>query len=223
LIQRIQYTFRNQSLLAEALQHSSFVNEVRDQNLRDNERLEFLGDAVLNLVIGHLLMEHFPDLTEGDLSKKRALLVNEASLATVARTINLGSYLRLGKGEEHSNGRNKDSLLANALEAVFAAIYIDGGFDSIFSVIRHHFFEALKELHTSTTDQDHKGRLQELAQLKNKDTPTYKIVKETGPDHAKTFCVELEIFDIKTDGQGRNKKMAEQNAAKKALKLLEES
>ena len=213
----LRHTFKDEDLLREALRHSSFVNEQLDPELRDNERLEFLGDAVLSLVVGHLLMQRYPDLKEGDLSRIRAGLVNESRLAQVARKIDLGKHMQLGKGETQSKGREKSSILANALEAVLAAVYLDGGFESAFAVIDHHF-SALIDLDIRiTTDGDYKSQFQEWAQTNQGTTPSYQVIDESGPDHDKTFIVRLQIRDLTADGVGRSKKMAEQNAAMNAL------
>ncbi len=216
---RLHYEFKDKCLLAEALRHSSYVNERAAAQLRDNERLEFLGDAVLNLVIGHLLMQFSPDLKEGDLSKNRASLVNESRLAAIARDLDLGAYLQLGKGEIQTNGREKNSILADAFEALMAAIYLDGGFDAAFRIIKACFAPLIEHLHSAT---DAKSRLQEQVQLKHGVIPTYKVIREDGPDHDKTFWVRVTIRNIETEAAGKSKKAAEQQAAQKALDLLQE-
>jgi len=216
---KLNYKFNNPGLLEEALRHSSFVNE-QSVDLRDNERFEFLGDAVLNLVIGHLLMQRYPDLKEGELSRNRANLVNEYQLAEVALDLNLGVYIQLGKGEIQSNGREKKSILANTLEAVIAAIYLDGGFEAAFSFVSSHFGESLNTIATSMAYNDYKSRLQELVQLTYKVVPVYHVVEESGPDHNKTFIVHLDVKGLDTEGVGKSKKMAEQDAARKALEIL---
>jgi len=215
---QLDYEFKNKSLLQEALRHSSYVNEQGQTGLRDNERLEFLGDAVLNLIIGHLLMQFYPDLKEGDLSKNRASLVNETRLAAIAHDFDLGAYLQLGKGELQTNGRQKNSILADAFEALMAAIYLDSGFEGAFRIIKAHFSPLIEHLHTAT---DAKSRLQEQVQVKHGVIPTYTVIREDGPDHDKTFWVRLTVLDIETEAAGKNKKAAEQQAARKALKLLE--
>jgi ribonuclease III len=220
LEKKIGYCFHNAELMSRALHHRSFVNEMPDGNLKDNERLEFLGDAVLNLVIGHLLMQHYPDLQEGELSRMRAGLVNEDQLAAVARRIDLGSFLQLGKGEIQSNGHEKNSILANAFEALLAAVYLDGGFQNVFEVIRAHFSKKIESISALSARKDHKSRLQELVQSTHHVTPQYRIVQVSGPDHDKTFTMRISIGELTVEGEGKSKKAAEQDAARKALSLL---
>lgn len=220
LINHLSYKFKDINLLFEALRHSSFVNEQLASDLRDNERLEFLGDAVLNLAIGHILMERTPDLREGDLSRMRANLVNESQLAWVARKINLGAHIQLGKGELQSAGQGKESILANAFEAVIAAIYLDGGYDSVRNTISRHFSPLIDRDIASTKHSDYKSQLQELVQTTHGITPSYTVIGETGPDHSKTFNVRLVIEHLTAEGEGRSKKIAEQDAARCALEML---
>ncbi len=162
---KLCYEFQDTDLLYESLRHSSFVNEQIDADIRDNERFEFLGDAVLNLVVGHMLMQRYPDLTEGDLSRMRATLVNESQLASIARKIDLGSYIQLGKGEIQTKGREKKSILADTFEAVIAAVYLDGGLDAAFKIIDSHFSSLLNSMTTPTTNHDYKSQIQELVQV----------------------------------------------------------
>jgi ribonuclease-3 len=216
----LSYTFKNKMLLEEAQRHSSFVNEAPDNGLRDNERLEFLGDAVLNLVVGHILMARFPGFAEGDLTRMRAGLVNENQLAGLARDLNLGSGLQLGKGEAQTGGHAKNSILAGALEALTAAVYLDGGLDAAFAVVERLFLPLIDQLIAGGDHVDFKSRLQELIQARPGAKPHYSVVGEAGPDHAKTFSVELRVLDIETLGIGKSKKAAEQDAACKALALL---
>jgi ribonuclease III len=218
---RLAYTFNDRACLLEALSHSSFINEQTAPDGRDNERLEFLGDAVLNLVVGHLLMLHFPDVHEGNLSRMRAAMVNESQLADVARRISLGPCLRLGKGEIQTEGHNKQSILADALEALIAAVYLDGGFAAVFALIRKHFASLLADINASHVFEDYKSRLQELIQETNQSSPVYTVMKARGPDHDKTFIVQLAVSGITTEGTGKSKKAAEQDAACNALALLE--
>jgi ribonuclease III len=220
LQQKLRYEFKNLDFLAESLRHSSFVNENLDLDIQDNERLEFLGDAVLNLVVGHMLMVRYPDLKEGDMSKMRANLVNESQLASIAQEMNLGSYLQLGKGEIQTKGWEKPSILANTFEAVIAAIYLDGGFDAAFKIIDVHFSILLESIVMSTVNHDFKSQVQEIIQMRQQKMPVYTVVHESGPDHEKTFRVRLNAGDIQTEGEGKSKKAAEQNAAQKCLKLL---
>jgi ribonuclease-3 len=222
LQENLVYQFQDTNLLEEALRHSSYVNEQPDPKMRDNERMEFLGDAVLNLVVGHLLMKAYPEMHEGELSRIRANMVNETQLAEIARIIDLGGHLLLGKGEIQSNGWEKNSLLANALEAVIAAVYIDRGFDAAANLIEHHFKGLVKAASTLTTGQDYKSRLQEAVQSTIKKIPQYKVVHESGPDHDKTFTISMTVGDIHSEGVGKSKKTAEQDAARKGLELMEE-
>jgi ribonuclease-3 len=221
LQETLRCQLKNPALLEEALRHSSYVNEQMGADLRDNERMEFLGDAVLNLVIGHLLMQTYPQMHEGDLSRIRANMVNETQLADIARSLDLGSYLLLGKGEIQSNGHEKNSLLANAFEAVVAAIYLDSGLEAAAAMIQHHFRDLVESAPTATNGQDYKSRLQEAVQGTIKEIPQYRVVDESGPDHEKTFTVAMSVGTIQTLGVGRSKKAAEQDAARKGIGLFE--
>ena len=219
-LQKLGYHFTDEALISEAFRHSSYVNEQADSGLRDNERLEFLGDAVLNLVVGHLLMQRYPEMKEGDLSRTRANLVNESQLAEIARTIDLGSQIMLGKGELLSNGCEKNSILADTFEAVVAAVFLDGGFDAANRIIETHLGPLIAEIQTLSSSQDFKSQLQELVQVNQQQMPEYSVVAENGPDHDKTFCVRLMVLDLITEGRGKSKKQAEQDAAKNALDIL---
>ena len=218
--QHLQYEFGSQELLQKALRHSSYVNELADPNLKDNERFEFLGDAVLNLIVGHILMHRYPDVKEGELSRMRANLVNESQLAKMARSFELGDYILLGKGEIQTLGREKNSILADTYEALVAAVYLDGGFDAAFRLIETNFLPLMDRLHSTANNYDYKSQLQELVQVGHDAMPDYKIIQEDGPDHDKTFLVELRVLDIETRGTGKNKKTAEQEAARKALEIF---
>jgi len=216
------YRFKDMALLREAMHHSSYVNEQHDPGLRDNERLEFLGDAVLDLVITHILMEQFPESPEGDLSRMRATIVNESQLALVAQGLNLGEFIMLGKGEAQSHGEEKTSILANAFEAVVAAVYLDGGLEAAFETIQKHFVQIINNVGKRVGEEDFKSQLQELVQGRYKTIPRYRVVGEVGPDHDKTFDVRLTIVDVlTTSGLGKSKKAAEQAAAAVALKELQ--
>jgi ribonuclease-3 len=219
LIQTIGYRFKSLSMLEEALRHSSFVNE-QALPLSSNERLEFLGDTVLNLVVSHLLMDQFPDMDEGSLSMVRAGLVNETCLAAIATGLDLGECVQLGKGEIRTRGRYKKSILADTYEALLAAVYLDGGFDSAFALIQAHFAELIKSSVGSEAVADYKTRVQEVVQKAGHPPPDYRVTAETGPDHDKTFCVSLQSADYTTEGTGKSKKAAEQDAARKAFKHL---
>ena len=220
LQQTLCYEFKHIDILVESLRHSSFVNENLELDIQDNERLEFLGDAVLNLIVGHMLMQRYPELREGDLSKMRANLVNESQLASIAQEMDLGSYLQLGKGEIQTKGWEKQSILADTFEAVIAAVYLDGGFDAVFRIIDSHFSFVLDAVVMSTTNHDYKSQVQELVQMKHQKMPVYTVIHESGPDHDKTFRVRLNVGEIQTESDGKSKKAAEQNAARKCLKLL---
>jgi ribonuclease III len=217
---KLEYEFRSKQLLDEALRHSSFVNEQPEADLRDNERFEFLGDAVLNLIVGHILMERYPGLKEGDLSRIRANLVNESQLAIIARAIDLGAFIRLGKGEIQTHGREKNSILAGAFEALIAALYLDGGFKGAFKIIKNIFVPLLDSVNSAIDIYDYKSQLQEWVQEEQGAMPHYKVVREEGPDHDKTFWISVKVFDVESEGHGKSKKTAEQDAAKKALEIL---
>lgn len=216
----IHYTFKDRAILDKALRHSSYVNEQSDSNLEDNERLEFLGDAVLNLIIGDLLMHRFSQLNEGDLSRMRSSLVNETQLAQLARAIDLGDVIKLGKGEEQTNGRDKNSILSDVFEAVVAAVYVDADFKTVFNFVERLFSTHIDNSNNPSLNHDYKSRLQELSQTKFKVMPRYIVVHESGPDHDKRFKVQLSINDLIVFGNGKSKKTAEQNAANKALDEL---
>ncbi|MBI4618844.1 MAG: ribonuclease III [Desulfobacterales bacterium] len=218
---RISYKFKNLNLLDHALTHRSFANENQSQSLKDNERLELLGDSVLDVVITRLLMDRFPDYTEGDLSKARAAIVNEKSLSSIASNLELGDYLLLSKGEEITNGRGKDSILAASFEALVASIYLDRGFNKVFKVIARHFSPILAEEKKEGFYKDFKSQLQEYSQSFFKTTPRYVITGESGPDHDKTFQIDILINGkVVGKGLGKSKKEAEQKAAKGALDVL---
>ncbi len=219
-MRKLHYKFLDLSLIDEAFRHSSFVNEQVGIDLQDNERLEFLGDAVLNLAVGHILMKRYPDLKEGDLSRMRASLVNESQLTLIARMMNLGDYIRLGKGEEQTNGREKSSILANTFEAVIAAVYLDGGYDAAYQIIETHFSSRLEAINLPTANYDYKSQLQEFVQVSRRAMPQYSVIGESGPDHDKIFLVQLKVQEIRTKGMGKSKKLAEQDAARKALEVL---
>ncbi len=217
----IAYSFTRKTLLETALQHSSFVNEHPGADLEDNERLEFLGDAILNAIISHLLMIRHPKLKEGELSKIRSLLVNKTYLAKVAKQIHLGDFLKLGKGEIQSSGRKKVSILADAFEALLGAVYLDSGFERAYALIHKLFHDYIDTVTTTAFHFDYKSQLQERAQAALKIQPEYTVVQEIGPDHDKTFEVKLNVGPIQTTGKGKSKKAAEQEAAKNALKWMD--
>jgi ribonuclease-3 len=215
---RLGLSFSNLSLLTRALTHRSFVNENVDAT-QDNERLEFLGDAVLDFIVGAWLYHHFPEMPEGDLTKMRSALVKNEQLAAFARAFDIGRALRLGRGEYSSGGHDRDSLLGSAFEAVVGALYLDSGLGAVETFI-HPLLEGaresiLNELH------DPKSHLQEWAQSQKIGTPHYKTVSATGPDHAKIFEMEVEIGDkVYGQGSGSSKQAAEHAAAQNALTNL---
>jgi ribonuclease-3 len=218
------YAFKNPALLTEALTHKSHVNERKSPVRQHNERLEFLGDAVLSLIISDHLATRFPQLSEGALSKLKARLVSEACLAKAARRLDLGARLRLGRGEELSKGREKASLLADALEALIAAVYVDGGLNASRAFTLEVLGDELREVeteHAKPGGEDYKTRFQEYCQRRYDMLPRYVTVQETGPDHQKLFEVEVRI-DGRTMGAGRgsSKKEAEQLAAQQALEQV---
>ena len=221
LQKNIGYRFKSLDLLNQGLRHKSFVHENLEMALEDNERLEFLGDAVLDLVVGHLLMERYPDSSEGGLSRLRAAVVNETRLAKIARELFLGEYLLLGKGEEMTRGREKSSILAASLEALLAAVYLDGGFKKAFQVISRLFSFHLEMAEKEGFYQDFKTKLQEFSQETLKATPRYLLAKEFGPGHDKAFGVKVLIQGkVVGVGAGKSKKEAEQRAAQKTLQNL---
>ena len=216
LEQTIGYQFTAKSLLEQAMTHSSYANEHRAAHLNSNERLEFLGDAVLGVVTADYLYKKHPDLPEGDLTRIRAALVCEGSLVQVAKSLDLGSYLKLGKGEAHGGGRARPSIQADAVEAMLAAVYLDGGIGQARKLI--HDLVLTDEKEKTAAGRDFKTALQELVQRESGQVLAYRLTGESGPDHAKTFCMEVQL-NGKTigAGQGRSKKEAEQSAARSAL------
>lgn len=219
LEEKISYHFHNRKLLYEALSHSSYANEHRYERFRDNERLEFLGDAVLELVSSDFLYHHYPQLQEGDLTKLRASLVCEPTLAMCAREFDLSKYVQLGKGEEHTGGRRRDSIISDALEALIGAIYLDGGLEPARSFIEQFI---LTDIEHKKLFYDSKTALQEIVQQGYRhESIRYVIVGEDGPDHAKTFRVEVEVGGrVVGKGSGSTKKSAEQEAAYQAIHTL---
>jgi ribonuclease-3 len=221
LEERLGYTFASGALCQTALTHKSWLNETHEARRSDNERLEFLGDAVLALVVSDLLMKQFPGHPEGELSKTRAAIVNEAGLAQVAESLALGQWIFLGRGEEQAGGRQKKSILSDALEALIGAVYVDGGFSSAYSVAEHLFRPLLADAEVAA-GRDFKSRLQEISQARLQLAPTYTVVAQQGPDHDKTF--EVAIYLGQTEygrAHGKSKKEAQQNAAALALAVLD--
>jgi ribonuclease III len=222
LEETLGYAFRNSALMECALTHRSFSNENPDLMKQDNERLEFLGDAVLTLCISDMLMKRYPEVSEGELSKMRSSVVNERPLARIARELRIGDYLLLGRGEDISGGRSKSSILANTMEAIIAAVYCDTGFEGAYAFIEQRFLNLLDAGTSKSRYQDYKTALQEITQNRFRVIPKYSIIREFGPDHDKLFQIRLAVGDIvSTAGLGRNKKEAEQRAAQKALEAIE--
>jgi ribonuclease III len=222
LEERIDYKFSNIELLSIALTHRSYVNENPSPPLADNERFEFLGDAVLGLCVSDLLINKYADFSEGTLSKIRAGIVTEKPLAELASSLQLGDCLLLGKGEENSGGRTKDSLLANALEALIAAIYLDAGFIAVKNILEILLTPLLADSVLLSQSFDYKTALQEICQKKYKIVPVYTIIDASGPDHAKVFEVQVTVADKMLQiGCGKSKKEAEKQAAQKAWEILQ--
>jgi|APSaa5957512535_1039671.scaffolds.fasta_scaffold97205_1 ribonuclease III len=221
---KIGYKFWNTKLLKQALSHKSYVNEKRLPPLDHNERLEYLGDAVLELGISDMLMHYFSNSREGEMSKLRASIVNETALSEVARRLDLGKYLFLGKGEEQCDGREKNSLLADAVEAVLGAIYLDSDFPQVFRILKLLFLPVVMRATKEDINRDYKTKLQEEVHTKFRLSPQYKLVNEIGPDHDKTFEIHLYLSGKKIgEGLGKSKKQAEQSAAHNALEALKTS
>lgn len=215
----IGYKFKNITLLQNALTHSSYANEYFRDSLKSNERLEFLGDSVLGMVVAEHLYKTFPDRLEGDLTRMRADMVCEASLARIAEKINLGQYLLLGHGEEQSGGRNRPSILADAVESVLAACFLDGGMAAARSFIET--FVLCNVPQSKLRNVDYKTALQELVQQKKNQQISYQLVGESGPDHNKSFWVEVTLNGtVVGKGTGSSKKRAEQDAARIAMETL---
>jgi ribonuclease-3 len=221
LEKRLGYRFRDILLLATALTHGSFVNENPHHSIPDNERFEFLGDAVLGLSVADLISSKYPGLSEGALSKIRAALVNEKALADIARNLKIGECLLLGRGEEKSGGRDKSSLLANALEAVFAAIYLDSNFEKSHNIIKLFYVPFLKDDDLIYRYFDYKTALHELCRNMHNITPVYETRESSGPQHDMTYKAILTLPGMFTQtGLGKNKKEAEKKAAQKAWEAL---
>ena len=214
----IGYTFRNEQLRQNALTHSSYANENREKGARSNERLEFLGDAVLGFICAEYIYAHFRSMPEGELTRTRAALVCEGSLHEAAKGLDLGRYLRLGKGEDAGGGRKRPSILADATEAMLAAVYLDGGMAAVRPIIRSLILDKERE---KAADRDYKTALQELVQRTPGAAVSYALVRESGPDHCRSFEMEASVDGkVIGTGTGRTKKEAEQMAAKAALEKL---
>lgn len=220
LEKKLGYVFRNKELLSEALNHSSYANEHRGAEICSNERLEFLGDSVLGFVSAEFLFKTYGKLPEGDLTRIRAALVCEQSLYEVAKGLDLGQYLKLGKGEEAGGGRQRQSILADATEAVFAAVYLDGGMEEVRGLIHRVL---LSRAPAAEERRDYKTTLQEIVQRRSGQVLTYHMVDESGPDHNKTFLFQVRLNGAPVgQGRGHSKKEAEQAAARDALEKMAE-
>lgn len=217
----LKYKFKNDKLLETALTHSSYAHEYKNHNINNNERLEFLGDAVLELVISSFIFEEFKELPEGELTKLRASVVCETMLSKKAKEMNVGKYMRLGKGEENTGGRDRDSILADCFEAIIGAIYLDGGISCAEEFILGILKDSVYDMRKSFKMNDCKTYLQELIQKNSKEPIEYNIVNEMGPAHNKLFVVQVVHCNrILGRGDGKSKKEAEQNAAYDALKKI---
>ncbi len=217
----IGYKFKNKRYLEIALTHSSYANESRDRKLKSNERLEFLGDSVLGLVCAAHLFEEHPDVMEGELTKMRSSLVCEGALCICAREIGLGEHLRLGKGEESGGGRTRDSILADAMEAIIGAVYLDAGLDTARKFIMEYVLLPGQARMMRAAITDYKTALQEIVQKNHGEVLSYRLTDSCGPDHQKSFSVEVLLnSNVIGRGMGHSKKEAEQMAAKEALELM---
>lgn len=222
LEKKLSYSFHDIGLLSTSLTHRSYVNENQQSGVSDNERFEFLGDSILGACVSDLIIKKYSGLPEGDLTKIRSVLVCEESLAEIARHLQMGDCLLMGRGEENAGSRNKDSFLANALEAVVAALYLDSDYNNVKDIIYELFKSLLEKDNLKTDYSDYKTALQELCQKKYKTTPMYMVVDASGPEHAKVFEVRVVIINKLTEyGRGRSKKDAEKQAAQKALDILQ--
>ncbi len=219
--ERISYVFQNKELLALAFIHRSFYNEHRTELTNHNERLEFLGDSVLNFLVSHYLYSEFPSLSEGDLSHLRSQLVDASMCSKLLETLSLSEFVLLGRGEQISKGQNKESIQADLFEALLAALFLDGGLDVVKTFFWSHFSEKINHI-LKEPSRNWKAELQEYAQKKHQRPPVYKILSETGPDHNKRFEVVALVGNMQLkEGGGSSKKEAEQEAAKASLMDLE--
>ncbi|MFH1178154.1 MAG: ribonuclease III [bacterium] len=219
--QKLEISFNNIDILAEALTHRSYLNEHRDYTGNHNERLEFLGDAVLELAVTDFLFKKFPAKTEGELTSYRAALVNTVSLAESAQTLDINDYLLLSKGESKDTGRAREVILADALEALIGAVYLDSGYSSAEAFIAKNLYGKIDDIISKGAHQDAKSRFQEIVQEQKGITPSYETLSEEGPDHAKLFTVGVFIDDKEiARGEGQSKQEAEQSAAEAGLKKI---
>ena len=222
LEEKLGYRFQDRSLLEHALTHSSYANEHHLGSIRSNERLEFLGDSILGMIVADHLYRAFPTLPEGDLTRLRANLVCENSLVLVAKALDLGSYLKLGKGENVCGGRSRPSILADAVEAILAAVFLDGGLDYDRDIIQRFILDNMEAVNQAS--RDHKTCLQELIQRKSGQSLSYELTGSSGPDHNKTFTISVLLNGTPIgEGSGHSKKEAEQAAANAAIQRLEQA
>ena len=222
LERKLGYRFKNPGLLEKALTHRSYLAIPSNENLRANERLEFLGDSVLGMVTSQFLFENFPDKNEGDLTKLKSTLVSEANLSRIAKFISLGKYLNLSEEEEKSGGRERSSIISDAYEAVIGAVFLDGGLAPATRMIQKQILEKYLEITTDRTFHNYKGELLEYMQALGLGLPKYEVLEEQGPDHQKRFTIAVSAKGNKMgEGMGKNKKEAEQKAARMALQNIE--
>lgn len=218
---KLQYQFKDTKLLRTALTHSSYANENRNSGAVCNERMEFLGDSVLGMLVARHLFTHYPEMPEGDMTRLRAELVCEYSLASVAAELELGKYLRLGRGEEHSGGRSRRSILADAVEAVLAALFLDGGFDIAQAFVSKYILSKIGAGRSALVG-DYKTQLQEIVQQQSGQALCYELLSESGPDHNKVFTAQVTLNgQALGQGSGHTKKEAEQVAAQQALAAMQ--
>lgn len=221
---KLQISFASQSLLNQALTHSSYVNEYKRQDISDNERLEFLGDAVLKLIVSKYIFTKFPNHSEGDLTKIRAAVVSDVSLAEIGRELEMGHYLMLGKNEKISGGERKKSNIANALEAVIAAVYLESGIEKAEHVVVNLLRDSIEKASAEDFIVDYKSALQEISQKNKWGLPVYHVSKELGPKHKRVFIIDVKLRGMRYGtGRGLSKKEAEQNAARETLVMLKEN
>jgi len=222
LEQKLGYRFKNPKLLEKALTHRSYLSIPTNENLRANERLEFLGDSVLGLVTSQFLFENFPDKNEGDLTKLKSTLVSEANLSRISQSISLGKYLNLSEEEDKSGGRERNSIISDAYEAVIGAVFLDGGLAPATRMIQMQILEKYLEITSDRTFLNYKGELLEYMQALGLGLPKYEVLEEEGPDHQKRFTIAVSTKGKKMgEGVGKNKKEAEQKAAKMALQNID--
>ncbi|HLR14869.1 MAG TPA: ribonuclease III [Bacillota bacterium] len=220
LQQKLGITFQNENILKQAFIHSSYVNEHRLERADDNERLEFLGDAILELGVSHFLYHRIPAMSEGEMTKLRAFLVRESTLFSVAKKLEFGQFLMLGKGEESSGGRKRPSILADVFEAFLGALYVDQGFDRVYEFLEEHLYIYAGPSQFSSA-MDYKTTLQEIVQRESRQQVSYAIIEERGPAHDREFVAQVTVNEwLATTGTGLSKKEAEQRAAKKAIDSL---